>query len=117
MSKEQLADLSARGHAIGHHTWDHQDLRKLPADQWEKQIDQPKTLLEKVIGKPVTSLAYPFGAWNQQAIEEIKKRGLKSAYQLSGKADAQYPIFTLKRILVNGLWSGERLLKEIDAQF
>ena len=117
MNKEQLADLSARGHAIGHHTWDHQDLRKLPADQWEKQIDRPKALLENAIGKPVTSLAYPYGAWNQQAIEEIKKRGLRSAYQLSGEADAQYPIFTLKRILVNGLWSGERLLKEIDAQF
>ncbi|MFL0682558.1 MAG: polysaccharide deacetylase family protein [Algoriphagus aquaeductus] len=117
MNREQIRDLSDRGHAIGLHTWDHQDLRKIAADQWEIQIDRPKALLEEITGKKVTSLAYPFGLWNPEVIRQIKARGLKSAFQLGGKADPNDPIYSLPRILVPGNWSGDRLLKEIESRF
>ncbi|MCU0399408.1 MAG: polysaccharide deacetylase family protein [Algoriphagus sp.] len=117
MTKAQIKELSDRGHAIGHHTWDHQDLRKLPADQWKIQIDKPKALLEEIIGKKVTSLAYPFGLWNLQAIQELKTRGLRSAFQLGGKMDPNDPVFSLPRILVPGNWSADRLVKEIENRY
>lgn len=117
MTKAQIKELSDRGHAIGHHTWDHQDLRKLPADQWKIQIDKPKALLEEITGKKVTSLAYPFGLWNPQAIQELKTRGLRSAFQLGGKMDPSDPVFSLPRILVPGNWSADRLVKEIENRY
>lgn len=117
MSNDDIKELADRGHTIGHHTWDHQDLRNLPDDQWEIQIDKPKLNLENAIGKPVLSFAYPFGVWNQNAINELKERGISTAFQLSGKSDPDEPLLTLRRILVPGNWSGDRLIKEINIQF
>lgn len=117
MSKAQIKELSDRGHAIGLHTWDHQDLRKLPEDQWKIQIDKPKVLLEEITGRKVSSLAYPFGLWNVQVVQEVKTRGLSSAFQLGGKMDPKDPVFSLPRILVPGNWSADRLVKEIETRF
>lgn len=117
MTKTQIKELSDRGHAIGHHTWDHQDLRKIPADQWKIQIEKPKVSLEEITGKKVTSLAYPFGLWNPQAIQELKTRGLRSAFQLGGKMDPNDPVFSFPRILVPGNWSADRLVKEIENRY
>lgn len=117
MSKEQIRELSDRGHAIGLHTWDHQDLRKLAADQWKIQIDNPKAMLEEITKKEVTSLTYPFGLWNTEVISQIKERGLRSAYQLGRKLDSKYPVYSLPRILVMGNWSGDQLVNEIERRF
>jgi peptidoglycan/xylan/chitin deacetylase (PgdA/CDA1 family) len=113
MTKDQIKDLSDRGHAIGLHTWDHQDLRKIGEDQWKIQIDKPKALLEEITEKTVTSLAYPYGLWNPLVIHEVKARGLLSAFQLGGNLDSCDPVFSLTRILVPGDWSGNRLAIEI----
>jgi peptidoglycan/xylan/chitin deacetylase (PgdA/CDA1 family) len=117
MSKAQIQELAKRGHSIGLHTWDHQDLRKIPQDQWAIQIEKPKAHLEELTGKEITSLAFPFGLWNQEVIRQIKQRRLLSAYQLGGKPDPVDPIFSLLRILVPGNWSGDRLIKEIETRF
>lgn len=117
MTKEQIKDLSDRGHAVGLHTWDHQDLKKIGEDRWKIQIEKPKVLLEDITGKSVTSLAYPFGLWNPQVIQQIKSRGIRSAFQLGGKADPNDPIFSLPRLLVPGNWSGDRLISEIENRY
>jgi peptidoglycan/xylan/chitin deacetylase (PgdA/CDA1 family) len=113
MTREQIKELADRGHAIGLHTWDHQDLRKILPDQWRIQIEKPKALLEEITGKKITALAYPFGLWNREVILQINQRGLRSAYQLGGKTDPVYPVFSLPRILVPGNWSGGKLLEEL----
>ena len=116
MSKEQIRELADRGHAIGLHTWDHQDLRKILPNQWHIQIEKPKADLEEITGKKITALAYPFGLWNRAVILQIQQRGLRSAYQLGGKSDPVYPVFSLPRILVPGNWSGEKLLEILGLQ-
>lgn len=113
MTREQIKELADRGHAIGLHTWDHQDLRKILPDQWRIQIEKPKALLEEITGKKISALAYPFGLWNREVILQINQRGLRSGYQLGGKTDPVYPVFSMPRILVPGNWSGEKLLEEL----
>jgi hypothetical protein len=39
------------------------------------------------------------------------------AFQLSSKADKTDRLFTLRRLLVSGNWSGEKLCKEILLSF
>jgi len=117
MTKKEIRALADKGHCIGHHTWDHQDLRKLPLSEWTKQIDKPKIQLEAITGKDVSALAYPFGLCNDFAVQELKKRGLKMAFQLSGKRDQKEPLYTIRRILVPGNWSGKKLLKQISVSF
>ena len=61
--------------------------------------------------------AYPYGAWNEQAVEEVKKRGIKAAFQLSEQQSSQDPLFTIRRIMVSDTWSTAKLNREIHTAF
>jgi peptidoglycan/xylan/chitin deacetylase (PgdA/CDA1 family) len=117
MNAAQIKTLSDSGHIIGEHTWDHPNITKLEGMNWEQQIDKPKLLLEKITGKHVIYFAYPYGAWNDAAIMELKKRGIKAAFQLTSKQSAKEPLFTIRRLMVSGNWSGTVLLKMITVTF
>lgn len=117
MTTAEIKMLSDRGHYIGHHTYDHQDLRKLPLKEWGTQIDKPRKKLKDIIGKDVQYLAYPFGLCNDKVVQELKKRNFKGAFQLSGKQHTNNPLFTMRRIIVPGTWNEARLLKELSAAF
>ena len=117
MTSDEIKIISDRGHCVGHHTYDHQNLKKLPQAEWIKQIDKPREKLEKITGKKIDYLAYPFGLCNEYSVKEIKKRGFKGAFQLSGKQDINEPLLTMRRIIVPGTWSGPRLVKEVLASF
>ena len=113
ISERQIKKNAEKYHAIEIHTYDHPSVKNITGDQWEQQLDKPKKRLEAISGKPVEHFAYPFGVWNAQAITELKKRGIKSAYQLTGKRSPEDPLFTIERLLVQGNWSGRELIRHI----
>ena len=117
MSKEQIKELSDKGHVIGAHSWDHHNARKYTEADWDIQLTKPKEKLEALIGKPVDYFAYPFGAWNTAAIPQLKKRGIKAAYQLADKRDEADPLYTLRRILVPGTWNRSTMQKWMKNNF
>lgn len=117
MSKEQVKELSDDGQVIGLHTWDHQDVRKYKDGDWEKQIVQPKKELEALIGKPVQYFAYPFGAWNKEAIPELKKYDVKAAFQLSTKRDSTEPLYTIRRMIIPGDWNAGTMYRIMKKTF
>lgn len=117
MSAAQLQMLSDSGHAIGVHTWDHPDMTRLRESEWEQQLSKPKALLETITGRPVVYFAYPYGAWNDAATMELKKRGIKAAFQLTGKQSAKEPLFTIRRLMASGSWSGVELYRQIKSSF
>jgi peptidoglycan/xylan/chitin deacetylase (PgdA/CDA1 family) len=116
MTKEQIKQLSDEGHVIGAHTWDHHMVTKYQGEDWVNQLDKPIKKEEDITGKPVTYFAYPFGLWNEAAIPEIKKRGLKMAFQLSTKRDPQEPLYTVRRIIIPTI-SPETLLRSMRNNF
>lgn len=117
MSKEQVKALSDSGHAIGSHTWDHHNVKKYQGDDWKVQIEKPSKQLEEITGKKIQYFAYPFGLWNPQAIPELKKRGMIAAFQLYAPRDQQDPLFTIRRIIVPGTWSGPTLAARMRSSF
>lgn len=117
MKAGQIKELADSGHCIGLHTWDHPDLRKLKGNDWLLQIKKPKALLEKITGKPVEYFAYPNGAWNEEAIHQLKDNGILAAFQLSGKRSPTLPLYTIRRLLVSGLWSEATLQAAIRSTF
>jgi peptidoglycan/xylan/chitin deacetylase (PgdA/CDA1 family) len=117
MKAEQIKALSDEGHSIGLHTWDHNNVKKYQGEDWVKQIEKPKTALEKIIGKPVEHFAYPFGLWNPEAIPQLKTRGMKSAFILSTTRDQNDPMYTIRRIIVPGTWTGTQLLTRMQSSF
>ncbi|MFI5187761.1 MAG: polysaccharide deacetylase family protein [Chitinophagales bacterium] len=117
MTKEEVRQLADEGNIIGSHTWDHSNVKNYLAEDWIKQVDKPSQQLENITGKPVNYFAYPFGLWNQKAIEQLKQRGFKAAFQLSAKRDENDPLFTIRRIIIPGAWGTTTLQKWMDQSF
>ncbi len=117
MSKTQIKELSDAGNSIGSHTWDHHNVKKYQGKDWEVQIEKPSKTLEDITGKKITDFAFPFGLWNPEAIPELKKRGIKSAYILATKRDENDPLYTIRRIIASGYWSAKTLSNSIKNSF
>ena len=117
MTKAQIKQLSDSGHTIGGHTWDHPDLRKLDGKEWDYQLNKPKDQLEQITGKSINCFAYPYGAWNETAISELKVRGVSIAFQLSNRQSETEPLYTIRRLMVAGNWTPDALDKKIKSFF
>jgi peptidoglycan/xylan/chitin deacetylase (PgdA/CDA1 family) len=117
MTKEQVKELSDEGNVIGSHTWDHSNVKKYLDEDWVKQVDKPSEQLEQITGRPVNYFAYPFGLWNKNAVDHIKQRGFKTAFQLSEKRDQTDPLFTIRRIIVPGAWNTSLLQRCMSNSF
>jgi peptidoglycan/xylan/chitin deacetylase (PgdA/CDA1 family) len=117
MSKEQVKKLHDEGHVIGSHTYDHQNMRKLPDSLWVVQVDKPQKQLKDITGADVKYFAYPFGLWKPENIPALQKRDLKAAFQLTEKRDTTAPLYAIRRMIVPGGWSGTQMLKCMKGSF
>src|SRR5450432_401742 len=117
MSRDQVRALSDDGNTIGSHTWDHHNVKKYEGNDWITQLDKPTRQLEQITGKSIRYFAYPFGLWNKAAFPELKKRGFIAAFQLNEKADPVDPLYSIRRIIVPGTWSGNSLHQWIIRDF
>ncbi len=61
MNPSQIAELAARGHAIGNHTLTHQRLVGLSSKELEEQIGESARKLASWTKKPVAAFAWTFG--------------------------------------------------------
>jgi len=61
MNPAQIADLAARGHAIGNHTLTHQRLVGLSSDKLEQEIGDSARKLASWTQKPIDAFAWTFG--------------------------------------------------------
>ena len=73
-SASALRDLSQAGLEIGSHGFDHEPLVVDTEELLRREITHSKRVLEEVVGTPVTSFAYPYGAdpspFARQLVEE-----------------------------------------------
>jgi peptidoglycan/xylan/chitin deacetylase (PgdA/CDA1 family) len=76
---DMLKELQASGLVeIGAHTVNHLSLKALSEDKQRYQLGESKLVLEKGLGHPVTTVAYPFGlhsAATRKIAEEIGFKG------------------------------------------
>ncbi len=117
MTDEQIKRLSDDGNVIGVHSWDHNSVTKYEGADWETQLIKPKKKLEAITGKPVNYFAYPSGIWNQAAIPQLKNNGYELAFILSTKRDPNEPLYTIRRLIVDGSMSAEGMLKAMQRTF
>lgn len=76
----QVREIATSGAVeIGSHTVNHIALRGEKRAKAEFEIFKSKEILEKLIGQPVISFAYPSGSFDLQAEELVKKAGYKTA--------------------------------------
>jgi peptidoglycan/xylan/chitin deacetylase (PgdA/CDA1 family) len=112
MSSSQLKEMSDYGIDIASHTDHHVYLDSLSYDKQLKELKDSKEKLEKILGKEVTSIAYPYGNYN----ENTKKAAVAAGYTLAfttnkGLAKRTNNKVELNRIYVSSNYSLE-LFKE-----
>ncbi len=80
LSWDQIRDLD-RGSliTIGGHTVDHFDLTGLSSDDLAFQISEGKHQIEAQLGHPIYHFAYPYGAYNDAAINAVRSAGYATA--------------------------------------
>lgn len=61
INPDHIRSMASNGHEVGAHSQTHANLSKITQAQRAIEFELPKTYLGKIIGKPVTSFAYPFG--------------------------------------------------------
>lgn len=84
---------------IGAHTLDHTYLKDIKKEVANKEILESKTRLESLLGIPVPSFAYPYGAFTKETIELTKAAGFTNAVSvIPGVNQSDDNLFYLFRI-------------------
>ncbi len=79
LTKEELLNLSSNDIEIGSHGKTHVKLSEISLDKAEEEIMDSKRKLEKLLNKEIIHFCYPYGKFNKNVIELVKKAGYRSA--------------------------------------
>jgi peptidoglycan/xylan/chitin deacetylase (PgdA/CDA1 family) len=102
MDADQIRGLHAAGWEIGSHSLSHGDLTLRP-DRQEDEIVQSRRRLESMLGVPVLSFAYPFGAYDESSLGYVHLAGYTAAMGLGNDSlQGTRNLFYLYRQAVRG---------------
>jgi peptidoglycan/xylan/chitin deacetylase (PgdA/CDA1 family) len=104
MNVDQILEMHNAGWEVGSHSTNHFDLTKLEPQMLRAEIVGSRKLLEKMLGIPVETFAYPFGVKDRSTIDYVKFAGYAGAMGASGYTPAQgkWNLFYLQRVEVKG---------------
>jgi len=81
------------GHEIAVHSLTHPHLENLDRETIRNELEQDRLNLERIFGKPVYGMAYPFGTYNDLVVKTVGEcglrfaRGVKSTYSFDVPED------------------------------
>lgn len=102
LSKEAIREMSAYGIDIESHTLTHPHLNKLNYDQQLAELVASKKTLEEITGKEISSLAYPYGDFNDDSVKATKDAGYALGFTTKlGLSDRNDNPLTLDRIYIS----------------
>jgi peptidoglycan/xylan/chitin deacetylase (PgdA/CDA1 family) len=87
--------------SIQSHTATHPDLTKIK--DYDYELRKSKEKIQKITGKPVIALSYPYGNWNNKVVVETKKYyrfGLTTTPEAFTKKGIKDELYLLPRIYV-----------------
>lgn len=83
---------------IGSHSHSHPNLKKLSASELEDDINKSTRLIEEMISRKPNTFAYPFGLFNHETIETLKRNSYKLGFTIDrGMIKAGDDPFRIKR--------------------
>jgi peptidoglycan/xylan/chitin deacetylase (PgdA/CDA1 family) len=77
LSRSQVVQLDRQGFTIGSHGMTHARLTELSAQELHDQLVNSRERLEWLLGKPVTTLAIPYGFYNSAVVEAAITAGYR----------------------------------------
>jgi peptidoglycan/xylan/chitin deacetylase (PgdA/CDA1 family) len=103
--------------SIQSHTATHPDLTKIKNYQYELKVSKEK--IQKITGKPVYALAYPYGKFDTEVVAETKKYysfGLTTTPELFSEQSIKDELYLLPRIYIKYSTTLDDFKKIIDAE-
>jgi peptidoglycan/xylan/chitin deacetylase (PgdA/CDA1 family) len=98
MTEAQIRTLAADPlFAFGVHTVDHPMLTFCSPDEMVRQIQENKSWIERVSGRPCEAIAYPRGDYNAEVVDACVRLGLKVGYAVTPTRKVSPP-FEVPRI-------------------
>jgi peptidoglycan/xylan/chitin deacetylase (PgdA/CDA1 family) len=102
---------------VGAHTLDHTYLKGMSKQAQEKEIIESKVGLEEMLGIRISTFAYPFGAFDDNAIEVVKEASFSAAVSvIPGNVHSINEKYYLYRIRAGG-FQGPHMMENIERDF
>lgn len=86
---------SYKGVEVGAHTYSHPDPRKLPPEELAYELQETKFILENWFKRPITGMAYPYGAVDARVLTAVAKAG----YQYARRVENTKTVYPVKNPL------------------
>jgi len=77
---ERMREMQEEGIAFGSHTMTHPRLSGLPEERCRWELAESKRILEEGLGRPVETLAYPYGDCNERIERAAQELGYRAAF-------------------------------------
>ncbi|SFA69562.1 MULTISPECIES: polysaccharide deacetylase family protein [unclassified Bacillus (in: firmicutes)] len=103
--------------SIQSHTATHTDLTKIRDIEYELKVSKDK--IQRITGKDVTALSYPYGNFNKKVVAETKKYyrfGLTTTPSLFSEENMKDELYVLPRIYVKYSTSLEEFAKIVEGE-
>jgi glycosyltransferase involved in cell wall biosynthesis/peptidoglycan/xylan/chitin deacetylase (PgdA/CDA1 family) len=115
---DELRQLASSGLIdIGGHTMTHPALPELSAAGQRQEIRAPKARIESILGRPIESFAYPYGAHSGETVDLVRQAGFQRACTtVPGLVQPHTDPFRLPRVQVED-WDGEEFARRLEAWF
>jgi peptidoglycan/xylan/chitin deacetylase (PgdA/CDA1 family) len=102
MDSDQIRGLYASGWEIGSHSLSHADLTER-ADRQRDEIVESRRKLQSLLGVPILSFSYPFGAYDENSVYYAHDAGYIAAMGLANESlQGNNNLFYLYRQAVKG---------------
>jgi peptidoglycan/xylan/chitin deacetylase (PgdA/CDA1 family) len=114
---EQLQRLADRADAVelGAHSVTHRRLDELSPSEIEREVTGSKRKLEQLLGRPVTSFAYPYGAHDRHVRQSVIAAGFHSAAAVKNAiSHDQDDPWAIARWTVESTTDAERIAQVLD---
>jgi peptidoglycan/xylan/chitin deacetylase (PgdA/CDA1 family) len=103
LSADGVRELAAAGLEIGSHGATHRALPELPDAELAPETRGSRERLEEIVGVPVVSFCYPYGACDARAAGAVRENGFRAATVIrSGLVSDLEDPFRLRRVAIRG---------------
>lgn len=84
IDRDGVRELSRAGMSIGLHGWAHRDWRRLTDQQMIEEFVTAVQVLTELSGRPVTSMALPYGSYDRHLLRRLRGIGASRVYTCDG---------------------------------
>jgi peptidoglycan/xylan/chitin deacetylase (PgdA/CDA1 family) len=118
ITETQLKEIRDSGLVeIGAHTMNHVYLKGMSKEAQRREILESKEGLEKMLGIRVSTFAYPFGAFDDNAISVVKEGLFSAAVSvIPGNVHSQNERYFLYRIRAGG-FQGPHMIENVEKKY